>query len=399
MKKKKLAIISTHPIQYNAPVFRALAQSAEIQPKVFYTWSQSASGTIFDPGFGVELQWDIPLLEGYAHEFIPNVAKRPGIKHVFGIRNPGLKKAVSEWDADAVLIYGWNFFSHLQLMRQLKGRIPIFFRGDSTLLDVAPPLRRFARKLALTWVYKHIDIAIAVGQNNADYFAWCGIPWNRIAFAPHSIDTRRFIGSTKAHAEQIRTWRKQLGIGRDDFVFVYAGKFISKKDPVLLIDAFMQLSASAHLVFFGDGELARELETRASGHSAIHFLPFQNQSAMPAVYRLGNVFVLPSRGPGETWGLALNEAMASGRPVISGSKAGAARDLIMPGVNGWIFESGNLRALIAALQTAIDYGRDRLLEMGCENQKISRNWSSEDTARRFTEIVHGDLSSRRGSFE
>src|ERR1700752_1695452 len=120
---KKLAIVSTHPVQYNAPLFRLLAERNKIQLKVFYTWSQSESGSIFDPGFGIEKKWDIPLLDGYEHCFVPNTAADPGSHHFTGIKNPGLVNDIKEYQPDAILVYGWNFHSHLKVMRYFKGRV------------------------------------------------------------------------------------------------------------------------------------------------------------------------------------------------------------------------------------------------------------------------------------
>ncbi len=387
MTRKRLAIVSTHPIQYYAPVFRALAGSAEVQPKVFYTWSQTAGGSQFDSGFGSTLSWDIPLLQGYDHEFVQNVAGNPGVDRFGGVRNPGLMRAITSWNAEALLVYGWNLHSHLQIMRRMKGRIPVYFRGDSTLLDTRPPLRRFARKMALSWVYRHIDTAMAVGQNNADYFAWCGVPRQHIAVAPHSIDVRRFAEAPQSTENQVAVWRRELGIGEQEMVLVFAGKLIPKKNPALLIEAFIRLQTSAHLVLFGSGELEAQLKAKAIGHPRIHFLPFQNQSAMPAVYRLGELFVLPSRGPGETWGLALNEAMACGRAVVASSKVGGARDLIRHGGNGWIFESDNPNELVQVLGAALASGKSALHAMGQLGQRMAQGWSAEASAARIAEIV------------
>src|SRR5215471_9309681 len=90
----RLAVISTHPIQYYAPIFKELARQQRIQPRVFYTWSQTAGGAVTDPGFGHSIQWDIPLLEGYEYEFVENVARRPRADHFWGLRNPGLRAAI-----------------------------------------------------------------------------------------------------------------------------------------------------------------------------------------------------------------------------------------------------------------------------------------------------------------
>jgi glycosyltransferase involved in cell wall biosynthesis len=394
MTRVKLAIISTHPIQYYAPVFRALAQSAGVTPRVFFTWSQTAEGAVFDPGFGTSFAWDIPLRDGYDHVFVPNVARDPGSSHFGGIRNPSLTGDITEWGADAVLIYGWNLHSHLRALRYFKGKIPVLFRGDSTLLDSSSPMRTLARRLFLRWAYSHVDVAVSVGQNNRDYYLWSGVRPERIAFAPHSVDTVRFRDLGSSHAARARAWREDLGIPADALVFAFAAKFLPKKDPVLLLDAFMSLKSSAHLIFVGNGELETTLRERARGLANVHFLPFQNQGDMPAVYRLGDVFVLPSRGPGETWGLALNEAMASGRPVIAGSRVGGARDLVQAGVTGWVFESGDGRDLARVLGGALALGRKGLERMGEDAQRMSAGWSTEAAAASIAAVVISTCGAR-----
>jgi glycosyltransferase involved in cell wall biosynthesis len=387
MSKQKLAVIATHPIQYYSPVFRTLAMSETVELRVFYTWSQTAKGAVFDQGFQTAVKWDLPLLDGYASEFVPNVAKRPGTDHFWGLQNPMLIQQIEAWQPDALLVYGWNCHSHLQALRHFKGRLPVFFRGDSTLLDRRSWWRKFLRRRFLAWIYSHVDVAIAVGTNNRDYFRWCGLPPERIAFAPHSVDTVRFSADSADNELRATEWRASLDIGPDAVVVIYAGKLQPKKHPTLLLEAFSALNDGSHLVFFGNGVLESELKARAGTHRNVHFLPFQNQSIMPLVYRVGDVFVLPSGGPGETWGLALNEAMACGRAVIASSRVGGACDLIHAGVNGWLFESGDVEGLIHVLRLAVAVGRKGLKEMGASGQALISNWSTEETARRIGEVV------------
>jgi glycosyltransferase involved in cell wall biosynthesis len=391
MSKCKLAIVTTHPIQYYAPVFRALAASREIDLQVFYTWSQAASST-FDAGFGANVKWDVPLLEGYAYRFVANVARRPGTDHFGGLHTPTLAREIEAWGAEAVLVYTWNSRAHLQALRHFKNRVPVFFRGDSTLIDRRAWWRALMRRAVLTWVYRHIDVAIAVGTNNRDYFAWCGVPPRRIALAPHSVDTERFAADDTAHEHRAAAWRRDLGIDHEASVILFAGKLQRKKNPQLLIDAFADLKDGSHLVFVGNGELERELKARAAAVDRVHFMSFQNQSAMPAVYRLGDVFVLPSQGPEETWGLAVNEAMASGRAVIASTKVGSARDLIRSGENGWVFQSGDLQSLKGVLREAVARGRTGLRAMGEVARAGSADWSSDESARQIREAVLAFLS-------
>src|ERR1700722_16901914 len=339
MNRVRLAIVSTHPIQYYAPIFQLLARARGLSVRVFYTWSQVAAGSVADAGFGRSITWDIPLLEDYEYEFVPNVARQPGAGHFWGLRNPGLTRAIEAWGAEAVLGFGWNAASHLAALRHFKERLPVFFRGDSTLLDRSSWWRTIARRAVLSWVYRHVDVAVAVGSNNRDYFHWCGMPLRRIKLAPHSVDTIRFGADSEQHDALAARWRKELGIGPEEIVILFAGKLQHQKNLGFLIDAFAAVSDRSHLVLVGNGELETELRARAQGIGSVHFMPFQNKSVMPAVYRLGDVFVLPSRQ--ETWGLALNEAMACGRAVIASTMVGAACDLIHSGKDGWMFEAGD----------------------------------------------------------
>jgi glycosyltransferase involved in cell wall biosynthesis len=384
-KPVRLAIVSTHPIQYYAPVFRSMAASGAVLPRVFYTWSQTAGGPVFDPGFRASFSWDVPLLEGYEYEFVPNVAKEPGSHHFWGIQNPGLIPAISRWEADAILVYGWRLRAHLDALRHFKRKVPVLFRGDSTLLSIGGPLRTLARRACLRWVYSHVDVGIAVGQNSRDYFEWCGLHADRVAFAPHSVDTRRFADGSGRFAERAHQWRSELGIPEESVAILFAAKFTPGKEPLLLLDSFLDLVTPAHLILVGNGEMETAMRERARGHAHVHFLPFQNQSDMPVVYRLGDVYALPSSG--ETWGLGLNEAMASGRALIASSRVGGARDLVHDAVTGWTFESGNRVDLGRVLRATIDKGRDELLAMGQRAQVMSEDWSTEAAAKAIAAAV------------
>src|ERR1700761_2361027 len=153
---KKLAIITTHPIQYYAPVFRLLSQRGNIQIKIFYTLGTDGTEK-YDPGFGKAISWDIPLLDGYDYEWTENTSKRPGSNAFGGIINPQLINRIKNWQPDAVLVYGWAYQSHLKVIRYFKGKVPVYFRGDSTLLNKPAGIKSFFKSLFLRWIYSHID--------------------------------------------------------------------------------------------------------------------------------------------------------------------------------------------------------------------------------------------------
>ncbi len=338
-----------------------MAGSEDCKIKVFYTWGQ-AQGKVLDKDFGIEREWDIDLLSGYDHLFVKNTSTTPGSHHYKGIINPSLISEVASFEPDKIIVYGWKFNSHLKLLRHFKGKVPLYFRGDSTLLDepVGFSFKKALRKLLLQWVYRHVDFVLSPGTASDAYFLNAGLSANQIIRAPHAIDNTRFSGIETpdkhfSYEGSAENWRKELSIPEDTKVFLFAGKFEPKKDPILLVNTFARLQQqypNTHLIMVGNGILEEELKNLTS--ISITFLPFQNQSIMPVVYRLGDVFVLPSKGPGETWGLAINEAMACGRPVIVSDKCGAAADMVKNNENGFIFKEGDENDLYNCMEKMVN---------------------------------------------
>ena len=341
---KKIAIITTHPIQYNAPLFSLLSKRNKIHPKVFYTWGEDASKSKFDPGFGKQIKWDIPLLDEYEFIFTRNISKDPGSHHFNGIDNPDLIKEIIGWGPDAILIYGWAFKSHLKCIRYFHNRIPVFFRGDSTSLNNEPYFKKMIKSFFLRWVYSKIDIAFYVGSRNKEYYKKFGVPDMKLIYAPHAVDNDRFLAEADQKKEDAKNWRERLKIYEGDTVFLFAGKLEPVKNVNLLLKAFLIASQSnCHLIICGNGILEKEFKDKYGLLLNIHFIDFQNQILMPTVYRLADVFVLPSHS--ETWGLSINEAMNCGLAIITSDKCGAATDLIEEGVNGFIFKDKDVDQL------------------------------------------------------
>lgn len=380
--RKKLAIVTSHPIQYNAPLFKLLAARGTVEIRVFYTWSQ-AQQAVFDPGFGRQREWDIPLLEGYDFCFVENTAKKPGSHHFKGIKNPDLVAQIEAWNPDAVLIFGWSFQSHLQCMRYFKGNRPVFFRGDSTLLDKTGWIKRQVRRLFLTWVYRHVDMAFFTGQHNRAYFKAYGLNDNQLVLAPHAVDNLRF--ETGSNEERSKEFRASLDIESGDFLVLFAGKMEPKKNPFYLIRlaAAMQ-NRKVKFLLVGNGPLEEDLKKAAKSDERISFLPFQNQSVMPAVYGAANCFLLPSTGPGETWGLAANEAMACGLPVILSSNVGAAPDLVGDRGTGLVF-SGNEVDRVAAYICFLQENREEYQAISEKARQHIRGYSFEKVAHSIEE--------------
>jgi len=368
---KKLAIVTTHPIQYYAPVFKLLHERQKISIMVYYTWGER-SKVKYDPGFGATIDWDIPLTEGYPLTWVENTSADPGTHHYRGIINPDLIDEITKWQPDAVLVFGWAWQSHLRCIRHFKGRLPVYFRGDSTLLDETGGVKSIIKSLFLRWVYKDVDHAFYTGLNNKAYFKKYGLKDEQLSFAPHAVDNERFARDKKEEAAAVRS---QLQIGADDILMLFAGKFEQKKSPGVLLDAFLSLEKpNIHLLFVGNGDLEADLKLKAKDSKNVRFMDFQNQSRMPVIYQACDLFCLPSKGPGETWGLAVNEAMACSKAVLVSDKVGCAIDLVKIGYNGDIFKSGDVDSLTGCLNH-LAQSKSKLTEMGKNSAAKIKNWS------------------------
>ena len=321
---KKLAIITSHPIQYNAPLFALLAKEDKIDLKVFYTWGVDSIKEKYDPDFQQVIQWDIPLLEGYQYQFLENTSKNPGSNHFKGIINPNLNQEIEKWGADIVWLWGWAFDSHLKALRYFKGKKEVWFRGDSTLLDEPKGfnLKKILRRVFLTWVYRYIDKAFYVGTHNKAYFVKHGLKETQLVYAPHAIDNDRFADPTGEYSKKAKEIRTKLGVSENKKLLLFVGKFEPNKNLLELVKAINNTDLSLLLV--GNGPQEEILKEIAAEN--IFFMPFQNQTMMPIIYRVGDAFIMNSKS--ETWGLAMNEALASGIPIIASNKCGGAIDLI-----------------------------------------------------------------------
>ena len=420
----RLAIVVSHPTQYYSPWFRHLAARPELELKVFYLWDFGVKETK-DRTFGTSFTWDIPLLDAYTYEFLPNRSRDPGTHHFRGLDNPEASAAVAKWRPDALLLFGYNYATHLRLIvSPVLRRVPMWFRGDSHELCPAggwkPVVTRELRRV----LFRRFDCVLAVGQANAAYFRQSGVSEAKIAFVPHCVDNERFQAAATDAKTQAAAWKRHLGIPESASVLLFAGKFEEKKRPLDLLQAFLDEKQgagdreqetggerderpeignrrselrpltsdlgppSAVLLLVGSGPLESTLREAAGAElgKSVFFAPFQNQSQMPKVYAAGDVLVLPSFGRGETWGLAVNEAMNLGLPAIVSSHVGCGPDLILAGKTGWIFNAGDSGDLKATLAEVLA-DPARLKTMGQRAQTHIANFSYERATESFIAVI------------
>jgi glycosyltransferase involved in cell wall biosynthesis len=355
--------------------------------KVFYTWGEDSIKPKFDPDFNRVVEWDIPLLKGYQYQFVRNVAINPGSHHFFGIENPDLIQWIESWGADVVWVWGWSFKSHLKVIRYFHGKIPVWFRGDSISLTKIQGVKGVLRRVFLKWLYSHVDLAFYVGEHNKNYYLEHGLKSNQLVLAKHAVDNLRFEKSQVSN-EMITSFRNQLGLLGSDFVVLFAGKLEPRKNPFYLKEIWENITSNnIKLLVVGNGPLELELKDKCKNDDRIVFLDFQNQTQMPELYKSCNALILPSVS--ETWGLAINEAMASGIPVLASEFCGGAIDLIQENC-GSIFAFDNARAVAETIESwSTDH--ELYLKMKEEVQKRIQEFSYqkivEAVNEQFTEVL------------
>ncbi len=316
------------------------------------------------------------MLRGFDFEFAPNTSSDPGSHHFSGLVNPDLVRRIGAWTPDVVLINGYNYRSHLSAIWKLhRAGIPILFRGDSHLLSRRTWLHRITKQVLLRTLFSLCNGFLYCGAHNREYFKAYGVTEKKLFFCPHVVDNDFFAANHEEALAQARSWRRSLGIDDRHKVVLFAAKLQRKKGPHVLLDAFSRInSRGMKLVFVGDGEMKKSLEMKAKSiGERVFFIPFQNQSRMPTVYRLGEVYALPSLYD-ETWGLAVNEAMCCRIPVIVSPQVGCGPDLVEPGVTGWATKDTSAAALADTLETFDQTDLDRNA-MGAAAQRKVMKWN------------------------
>jgi len=288
MKRYRIGVLATHPIQYHAPWFRHLSEKMDLE--VFYAYQQDAAGQA-RAGFGVEFEWDLPLLEGYSYRWLKNVARPPGLKSFNGCDTPEINEIVKKGHFDALLIFGWNYKSAFQAtLACWKHKVPVLFRGDSHLGTPCSWLTRALKYFPYRWFLTRVDGYLYVGKRNKEYLQHFGVPERKLFFAPHFVDNAFF----SEHAKQAESEGKHLeirskfGIPRDAFVFLFVGKMIPKKRPGDFIRACVKIfesvkNSNVHALLVGDGPLRALLEQRYSKEIGRRLLILGHRSDLPRI--------------------------------------------------------------------------------------------------------------------
>ncbi len=399
MRPIRLAYLVTHPIQYQAPLLRRIAADADIELEVFFS-SDFSTRPFADDGFGRTIAWDVPLTEGYRHQVLP--ALDPG--HMPDFWRPwsyGLGRRLDEGRFDALWIHGYARLFHWRAMLAAKRRgLKVLLRDEATPISAQRSgAKQRAKRAFFALVDRLVDAYLAIGTLNRRYYMEHGVAAAKIHPMPYAVDNGFFRDRVAAARPARETLRARLGLAPGRPVILFASKMIERKRAADLIEAQAVLargqSAAPYLLMAGDGPLRADLEARAQALrlADVHVLGFQGQEALPALFDLCDLFVLPSVL--EPWGLVVNEAMNAGRPVVVSDQTGCAPDLVRDGENGHVVPAGDTAALARALGR-ITGDAALAARMGARSLEIVGAWDFEADVAGLKSALRHCLGGRDG---
>jgi glycosyltransferase involved in cell wall biosynthesis len=281
-------------------------------------------------------------------------------------------KLLKEKKVKALWIQGWHVMAYWQAVWQAHAAgIPVWLRGESNDLAPASYWKTPFKKLLLSQLFKRVENFLYIGKANKRLYVSYNVPLEKLHPAPYCADNSRFARQAEEFLPERTAIRKAWKIPEEAFCVLFVGKFIPKKRPLDLISAtqsplLKKLQSPLHLMFIGSGELGDQLRERCnvafdadnstpvkknvdcSNLPSASFVGFLNQTEISRAYIAADCMVLPSNY-GETWGVVVNEALASGLPCAVSTACGCGEDLVSTMNARLRFDMGCIEGLANAL--------------------------------------------------
>jgi len=300
--------------------------------------------------------------------------------------NPTLFFKLIQYSPETIIIGGYHHpssFLAIVYAKFFRRRIILWCESNKDEYRYKHPLREAYKR----WFVKNCTEYIVPGKASNEYLFSLGARLEKIWMAPNAVDNDYFSYSCDKHRQTRETFKQSKGY--PDRLILYVGRLIDQKGIFDLLKVFQILSheqADLGLLLIGSGEGIERYKNfcKINNIKNVFFVGFVHQEDLPSYYAASDVFVLPTHS--DPWGLVLNEAMACKLPVISSNAAGAAGDLIINGVNGYIFKKGDINKLATYLQDILN-DKQKRARMGQSSFNIIKDYSPLKCAQGFIRAI------------
>ena len=378
---KKLAIITTHPIQYQIPLFKSL-KKYNIKPIVFFA-SKHGINNKFDHEFLNRINWNINsnLISGYKSYF-PKYQKYKINDFRLSFKN--FEKILLKEKVKFILIFGWNNIHYLKsIYYSHKHKLKIILRVETNLYSTKNFFKKILKKFFLKFFFNFFDKFLYIGKLNRDFYLKNKVPFKKLVSAPYFVDNKFFVSNISKS-----NLKKKLRI-KSKKVVLFVGKFLPRKNPIEFIRLAEKFKKNDDIIFLmiGNGEMKEECHefVKKNKLKNVLLLGFVNQKKIKEFYWISDLLVVPSFY--ETWGLNINEAFASKTPVICTSDCGASVDLIEQGKTGFKYKVGDLSSLYKKTYTILN--NQKLYKKMIKKIKIKiEKHNIDKTLRSINKIIY-----------
>ena len=331
-------------------------------------------------------KWEIDLSYlHYSYEvlFKGNVDKVPRWKLI-----KKLLKSLKKENFNIIYLGGYSEIAYWIALfySKIKGK-KIIVEMDSN--EYNPDRKRFYKEFLKKIFIRGCDYGIVYGRLSKKYLIKLGMPKDNIVIKPNVTDNEFWIKGSEKNKTKRDELIKKFGFREKNFIFV--GRFSKVKNLLFMLKVFAMVKQQTKdkrwgLILVGDGPQKEELIKFVDNEKIkdVFFVPFKQKKELPLYYAVSDVFILPSLS--ETWGIVINEAMASGVIPLVSERCGAV-DLIENEKKGFIFDPLNENDLKEKMMFIMNLSEEKFNNMKNENLLKIRKFSSDFAAEKILNLV------------
>lgn len=388
-QRPRLSFFVSHLTPFEGPLYPKIVRQGQLELDVYF-WRKQPLEQWVERG-GIKLQWDSSsALQGYSYHELPSQPLTCW-RYI-------LNQALTPPEHRVALINGWSTkASILALIAARLRNIPIILRLDTVDLYPTSLLKTLRRRIVRSIIYRLPAAFMGISSLTRQHLQRWGIKNEAIFTFPYAIDNAWLAETAARHSVRRTDLRHALGIESHTDVIMTALKFFPREGARDIVQAFAGLEAwhnATTLLLVGDGPMRPDLEDLVQQHPTMKvvFTGWVPYARLIELFAISDLFVHP--GLEEPWGCSVQEAAACRLPIIGSDLVGATHDLVQPGVNGMVYQGGNVEALRAALIAMLKQ-REQWSAMGEQSWRIVQDWGHERCILELEQAVDYALSNAR----